>query len=206
MQNPFKRIKDPVEGRMHVLGCTVINPDVMRTPCHITYVIQAEGVAAFSGDRVFELWCKQWPDPGDDLPVVFDRERTDRIEIQWHRIHTHAGSAQMHAEQPAQQRALGIGFDGDAVVGHAPPAAPPSPSVSNDAVISQLERLGTLRDTGVITADEFETQKHRILGTATTSPRTGESPEHRAPAQPAGPAAEPMAVESESMPRPAPPR
>ena len=182
MQNPFKRIKDPVEGRMHVLGCTVINPEMMRTPCHITYMMQAEGVAAFSGDRMFELWCKQRPNPGDDLPVVFDRERTDRIQIQWHRIQAYAGSAQMHAAQPAP------------------------PSVSNDAVISQLGRLGTLRDTGVITADEFETQKHRILGTATTSPRTGESPEHRAPAQPAGPAAEPMAAESEAMPRPAPPR
>jgi hypothetical protein len=78
VQNPFKRIKDPVEGRMHVLGCTVINPEMMRTPCHITYMMQAEGVAAFSGDRMFELWCKQRPNPGDDLPVVFDREHPAR--------------------------------------------------------------------------------------------------------------------------------
>jgi hypothetical protein len=46
--------------------------------------------------------------------------------------------------------------------------------VLNDGVISQLERLGTLRDTGVITADEFETEKRRILGEKTTLPRTGE--------------------------------
>jgi hypothetical protein len=93
MQNPFRRIKDPVEGRMHVLTCTAINPDVMRSPCHVTYLVRVEGVAAFAGERVFELWCMQWLNPGDDLPVVFDRTRNDRIRIQWHRIPTHAESA-----------------------------------------------------------------------------------------------------------------
>ena len=139
MQNPFKRIKDPVEGRMHVLSSTANNPDLMRTPCHITYVIQAEGVPEFSGARLFDLWCKQWPNPGDELPVVFDRQRTDRIQIQWHRIQT-------PAEQPAQRH------------------------------------------------------------TAATSPRTGASPERRAPTRPAAPAAEPMADESEAKRQPAPPR
>ena len=104
MQIPFKRIKDPVEGRMHVLGCTAINPDVMRSPCRITYVVQTEGVATFAGVRVFELWCMQWLNPGDDLPVVFDRQHTDRIQIQWHRLPSHAESAQTHDQYPAAGR------------------------------------------------------------------------------------------------------
>lgn len=50
-------------------------------------------------------------------------------------------------------------------------SAPPSGS---DDVIGRLERLGALRDTGVITAEEFETQKHKILGERATTSRTGE--------------------------------
>jgi hypothetical protein len=85
-----RHINDPVEGWMHVVGCTAINPDVARAPCHITYVIQAEGVGLFSGDQVFELDSDQWPKPCDDLPVVFDRARIDHIQIQWDRLPTHA--------------------------------------------------------------------------------------------------------------------
>jgi hypothetical protein len=123
MRNPFKRMKDPVEGRMHVLGCDVINPDAMRASCHITYMIQAEGVAAFSGDRVFELWCMQWPDPGDHLPVVFDRERTDHIQILWNRVQTHVEPGPLHAEQSDASDA-GMAGDAPAV---APAVATPTP-------------------------------------------------------------------------------
>jgi len=49
-----KTMRDPVEGWMHVVGCTASNPGATRAPCHITYVVQAEGVGLFSGDQVFE--------------------------------------------------------------------------------------------------------------------------------------------------------
>jgi hypothetical protein len=81
------------------LTCTAINPDVMRSPCHINYLVQVEGVAAFAGDSVFELWCMQWSNPGDNLPVAFDRARNDHI-----RIPTHAESAPRHDEHPAAGR------------------------------------------------------------------------------------------------------
>jgi hypothetical protein len=93
MQNPFRRIQDPVEGSMHVVGCTALDPREMRAPCHMSYVIQGEGVPAFSGEQVFELWSNQWPSPGDDLPVVFDRQKADHVQIQFDRIPTHADSA-----------------------------------------------------------------------------------------------------------------
>lgn len=225
MQNPFKRITDPIEGSMHVVGCTALDPREMRAPCHITYVIQAPGIPAFSGDQVFELWSAQWPNPGDDLPVVFDRQKPDRIEIQFDRIPTHADAARLHAEQLAEQlraagaaaatqpgapiaggpfagwptpttitpivigsadparisdaisraeQALGMDLNGDGVIGG--PASPPMPTApaaptasplsaaGGDDTISRLERLAKLRDTGVITADEFEGQKRKILG------------------------------------------
>lgn len=49
----------------------------------------------------------------------------------------------------------------------APPqyaAPPPAPASSGDDVIAQLERLGELRQSGVLTDAEFAAQKARLLG------------------------------------------
>jgi hypothetical protein len=43
------------------------------------------------------------------------------------------------------------------------PAAPPSHAGDQD-VLERLERLGALRDSGVLTEEEFVAQKARILG------------------------------------------
>ena len=45
------------------------------------------------------------------------------------------------------------------------PAAPPPPAAaSTDDVLAQLEQLGTLKEQGVLTEEEFAAQKARILG------------------------------------------
>ena len=46
----------------------------------------------------------------------------------------------------------------------APAAAEPQAPVSTDDMITQLERLGRLRDSGVLTDAEFAAQKVRLLG------------------------------------------
>lgn len=44
-------------------------------------------------------------------------------------------------------------------------AAEPAPAATSEAdIISQLQQLGELRDNGILTPDEFDTQKARILG------------------------------------------
>ncbi|MGW4726450.1 SHOCT domain-containing protein [Streptomyces sp. S1] len=46
----------------------------------------------------------------------------------------------------------------------APPSPPPPPAATPmDAKISQLQQLGQLKDQGVLSAEEFEAQKSRIL-------------------------------------------
>lgn len=45
---------------------------------------------------------------------------------------------------------------------YAPPP-PPAPAPAADDVIAQLERLGELRASGVLTDAEFESQKARLL-------------------------------------------
>jgi hypothetical protein len=44
------------------------------------------------------------------------------------------------------------------------PAPPPAPAPPEDTT-SQLERLGALKDQGVLTEEEFQAQKAKILGT-----------------------------------------
>jgi hypothetical protein len=44
-----------------------------------------------------------------------------------------------------------------------PPPPPPAAAPVTDDVIAQLEKLGKLRDSGVLTDFEFETQKARLL-------------------------------------------
>jgi hypothetical protein len=50
---------------------------------------------------------------------------------------------------------------------HEPPPAPPAPAPAatstEDDMITQLEKLGALRDSGVLTDEEFAEQKKRIL-------------------------------------------
>lgn len=50
---------------------------------------------------------------------------------------------------------------GGGVTGYAAPAGGPPPGPSG--VIDQLERLGQLRASGVLTDAEFEAQKYRVL-------------------------------------------
>jgi hypothetical protein len=95
--------KEPVEGSMHVVGATQPDPSRLRASCHVTYVIQAEGVEAFSGETEVSAWTRQWPTPGDDLPVVFDRLNPKKVQIQWDRIESHADSARLHADRLAAQ-------------------------------------------------------------------------------------------------------
>ncbi len=51
---------------------------------------------------------------------------------------------------------------GEQVAYTKPQQAAPAPQ---EDVISQLERLGALRDQGILTEEEFQAQKAKILGT-----------------------------------------
>jgi hypothetical protein len=99
-------ITDPVEGWMHVVGCTAGKPGSARATCRITYVIKAEGVGLFSGEQVFELGSDQWPKPCDDLPVIFDRTHMDPIHIQWDRLPTHAECLRQQINSRAWSKAV----------------------------------------------------------------------------------------------------
>ena len=50
------------------------------------------------------------------------------------------------------------------VVYAAPPPEPAAPPAQQEDVITQLERLGALKAQGLITEDEFNAQKAKLLG------------------------------------------
>jgi hypothetical protein len=155
-REPLRPIRDPVEGWMHVVGCTAIEPGVTCAPCHITYVVQAEGTGIFSGDQTFELSSSHWPHPCDDLPVVFDRDRTENIQFQWERLPTHAEWARLHAEQLAHQF-------------HSLTTA--APVMDRQDAITRLRQLSTLHARGMITPEEFIIAKRRIVDELTSPMR-----------------------------------
>ena len=45
------------------------------------------------------------------------------------------------------------------------PAAAPRPATGTDVTIGQLKQLDELRDQGILTDEEFEVQKAKVLGT-----------------------------------------
>ncbi|MFD6134068.1 SHOCT domain-containing protein [Isoptericola sp. NPDC060257] len=47
---------------------------------------------------------------------------------------------------------------------YAPPPPPAPAAAGGDDVIAQLEKLGRLRDSGVLTDEEFAAQKAKLLG------------------------------------------
>ena len=72
-------------------------------------------------------------------------------------VNRHAAQKNMEAYSEAAQEVQGQ------QIAYTQPqqAAPPS----QEDTLSQLERLGALKDQGVLTEEEFEAQKAKILGT-----------------------------------------
>lgn len=73
---------------------------------------------------------------------------------------THRRQQQRWAAQDAAAAAASAPAPSAPVTTHSPAAAPSAAGIS---VLDQLTQLGQLRDSGVLSETEFETQKQRIL-------------------------------------------
>ncbi|HVR05752.1 MAG TPA: SHOCT domain-containing protein [Solirubrobacteraceae bacterium] len=63
-----------------------------------------------------------------------------------------AGARHAAQEQEQQQAAA-----------QPPPAPPPAVAPTSESTVDQLQKLAQLRDSGVLTPEEFEAQKQKIL-------------------------------------------
>jgi hypothetical protein len=74
-----------------------------------------------------------------------------------HAVNRHAAKKDARAYSEAQAEVQGQ----QVVYAQQPQQAAPAPQ---EDVVSQLERLGALKDQGILTEEEFQAQKAKILG------------------------------------------
>ena len=74
-----------------------------------------------------------------------------------------AVASSVHGNIQRRQRQRWAAADHAAATQSAPPPVPIPPPPAADDVIAALERLGKLRDSGVLTEAEFSAQKARLL-------------------------------------------
>ncbi len=149
----FHPIKDPVDGVAHVVGVSAADANAMRQPCTMQLVIQAQGVPAFPIKQDFEIWTGQWPDPGDVLPVTFDRDHPERIKIHWDQVTTGAEQAEADAEALAAQL--------NAAPAASVASAPIAPAGADP--LDRIAKLADLHTAGALTDAEFAAEKAKIL-------------------------------------------
>ena len=172
-----------VRGTAQVTSASQYQGRAIYSMCRMQLIVQAEGVPPTAVEFEGLVHRKRWPQPGMTLPVSLDPADPQNATIEWDevpdsrdrsRANAEAMAAmmrgeggglagaqvinlaggQMTEEQAAKLRMLGI--DPGAVQGA---AAPPKP----DDQLARLERLGALRAQGILTEEEFQEQKRRIL-------------------------------------------
>ena len=79
------------------------------------------------------------------------------------------GAVQGHQDNKAQTQADAEAYQQEQAAAppqpaYAPPPAAPAADNSTDDLLKQLKELGQLKADGVLTEDEFATQKARLLG------------------------------------------
>jgi hypothetical protein len=75
------RLRDPVDGVLHVQWCSHAEPSEPRGPCTIVYTLEMPGAEPVSAQRIFDVATVHWPHPGQDLPVTVDRQQPSRIQF-----------------------------------------------------------------------------------------------------------------------------
>jgi hypothetical protein len=116
--------------------------------------------------------------------VTVDRADPRRVKIHWDEIESSGGDGVREAEAlaaamrgprgPGAARPPVVGLDPSLAVDPAlqqpgVPVRPPQEAVTNadhevDDQLARLAKLGQLRDAGVLTPEEFEQEKRKILG------------------------------------------
>jgi hypothetical protein len=129
---------------------------------------------------------KRFPFPGQVIPVEIDRSDPTRVEVVWDEVPTR----DEHLRQQADTMAAGMGTPGTPAGspgGQLPPQVAgmldqlqqsfPGARITTTGAgaagtgdpggedrLAALERLADLRDRGVLSAEEFEQEKARLLG------------------------------------------
>jgi hypothetical protein len=79
----FKRIKDPLEGSMHVVAATQLDPSRLRAPCRIQWdqVMTTSDPARLHADQLAAELRGEEPASQDDGPGGEHETRGPRVEL-----------------------------------------------------------------------------------------------------------------------------
>jgi len=133
----LRRIVTPVEGTAQVTGCSACDSDAPYAPCRMALTVQAVGVPPFSLERTFDVSTAAWPSAGDTLPVVFDLDHHDRIEIRWERMRPGYEAARARAQE-VENAWIGAGTGLQAPAPTAPPDDGTGRVVRSTALVNNL--------------------------------------------------------------------
>ncbi len=151
-------------------------------PTHVTDHMKVTLQVEPEGEPAFEVTFKQafpghMPRPGGRAKVIFDPADHSRIAIMDGEVYmpglsvekqqrsrarqaeARAAAESGHLAEYIEQRKAEAMASGGFVIGGAPAAAP----AAKPDVVDQLTKLADLRDRGVLTDDEFQAQKAKLL-------------------------------------------
>jgi hypothetical protein len=110
-----KRMKDPVEGTVKVVGITTPDPTATETNYRLDGVVSGPGIEPQAVVKHGMMSVSKWPQIGDTLPVTVDRSNPEHFVLHLENIATgHQQAAQRAQAIAAQMRE---GQSGDAPVG-----------------------------------------------------------------------------------------
>ena len=178
-------IKDGLPGNAVVQSSSVPTEAARSYNVSMWLDVYVEGRQPYRVKHECMVKAGKHPWPGTTLPVVVDRENPDRIDIQWQdrgtvdeRMAEAPGpAAAAPGAEPGQPQVIDLrgteladqlrdalaaqGIASGAATGG---AAPDSSGNMVEDRIAKLERLSKLRESGVLSEDEFQAEKARILG------------------------------------------
>jgi hypothetical protein len=177
-------IKDGLPGQAVVQSSSVPTEAARSYNVSMWLDVYVEGREPYRVKHECMVKAGKHPWPGTTLPVVVDRENSERIDIQWQGLKTvdermaeapgpavagappGAGEPQvidLRGTELADQLRDALAAQG---IGTGGPDAGAAPETGGNMVedrIAKLERLSKLRESGVLSDAEFEAEKARIL-------------------------------------------
>jgi hypothetical protein len=184
-------IKDGIRGTATVVASSMPPDGATSSNCQMRLTVNVPGQAPYNVKHQCIVKLSKWPWPGTTLPVTVDPAKPDHLRVEWDEVLTSQeelyqkypvyGSEAGSAGAPLDPAKMGVvdlrgkpevreqmfaaleaqGVD-TSQMRAAVAARDGAPAAGGDPLV-RLEKLGKLRDSGVLTADEFEAQKKRIL-------------------------------------------
>ena len=179
MLNPFthsKVLKSGLPGRATIVGMSMPQGQATVFNLPMTLLVSVEGMAPYEVEDQWWVKDRDVEELKGSLPVRVDREDPATVAIDWETLRSERGvlgvrdaikfmrSGQDEQPAPAADPAV-MAAQVQQAMDMANAFAAQAPAAGGDDVVSKLERLAALRDSGALTEAEFEQQKRRVLGT-----------------------------------------